>query len=369
MTHFYKLPKKLSDLKGFFDNPMIQFKEEVVDGVTLVTPVYMIANADLWKIPYALELRGHVYRKDTGELISAALPKFFNVGENEYTMKHVLPWDKVDNVSLKVDGSLITFAIINGKVYAKTKKSFYSDVAKKAQHFLETTPEGNAIVCEVFNTMRFGDYSPIYEFFHPEFRIVINYGDKPSMKFLGNRDMVTGQWIPKKHSSDIDLNDISVKTIGDELEFREETEEGIEGYVIQFEDGRIVKSKNLWYKRNHHVKTDLRERDIAELAALEQLDDVKSTIVEAGMELDKVEEIESLVAKMISGLRVEVEEISNYAKIAYPIAKDAAIQYKNHPLFGMIMRSYRDQEVDYVDYFLKNYLKSFNLICVYNPAF
>ena len=339
---FYQLPKNLSDLDHFRSNPMVQFKDENVGGLDIVIPCYMIADADFWKQPFALELRGHVFRKDTGELISAALPKFFNVGENEYTQKHNLPWDAVCSIMDKRDGSMLTPCIINGKIYWKTKKSFYSDVAIIAQKWWDERIDADSNVALIKEWAAKG-VSPVYEFWHPEWQIVLNYGDEPSMFCLGYRDMNTSAWIPLVGHTPGSIDEVinfpgGCKT----LEEFQETAEGVKGYVIQFADGRVVKAKTKWYLQQHRVRTDLRERDIAELAALEKLDDVKSVVSEAGMDMSLVENIERRVAISIAAISCEVKAlVAEARKAGLPTPKEVAVAYKSHPHFGMIMREWR----------------------------
>lgn len=358
---FYQLPKNLSDLDHFRSDPRVQFKEENVGGVDVITPVYMIADAQFWKTPMALELRGHVFRKDTGEMISAALPKFFNVGENDYTQRHDLPWDEVVSVADKVDGSMITFALIGDKVYAKTKKSFYSDVAIEAQKYIDSD-EAIHQRSNIKTMLRYGA-SPIYEFWHPEWQIVLNYGDHPVMKYLGIRDMKDSEWVPATEQV------IGGFAIIADLEHYQNTVEDVEGIVVQFKDGRVVKWKTKWYCMQHNVRTDMRTRDVAEMAALETLDDVKALVVESGMDLSKIEEIEAEVSRIIAEVQWTVEMIVESAKKTCATAKDCAHTFKDDEYFAMIMRGYRGQEIDYVAHFLKYHLKSFALNCVYNSRF
>lgn len=379
---FYKLPKNLSDLSHFFDNQMIQFKEETVGGVDVIIPCYMIATPELWQQPFALELRGHVFRKDTGELISAALPKFFNIGENAWTQRADLPWSKGVCAHNKLDGSMLTFAVINDKVYAKTKKSFYSEVAKDAQAFIDR-PENERIRETIKDSLRLG-ISPVYEFFHPNWPVVIEYADEPKLFYLGYREMRDsiseqsgknwrGYWFPSNTDaieSSFNPWNHDCNFLGSELEKWQNSCVGEEGVVLQFIDGRVAKAKTLWYLQQHRVKTEMRERDIAELAAQEKLDDVKSLVTEAKLDLTKLEAIETRVAEIIAERRHEVQTVmAEVRKAHFPTPKEVALAYKNHPLFGSIMTEFRGGEVDYVDWFLKNRLRDFSLRCVYNENF
>lgn len=96
---------KLSDYpQELRDNPMIKFKEELVGGQEVVIVSYMVADSDLWKIPFSKETRGNTFDKETGRCISRSLPKFFNLGECEETLIHNLPWNEDYEVTTKIDG-------------------------------------------------------------------------------------------------------------------------------------------------------------------------------------------------------------------------------------------------------------------------
>ena len=126
----------LKDFDYLREEKSVQFKEEIVDGVSLITVCYMISNDKLWNMPLGRECRGHSFRKDTGEIVSLAYNKFFNISEKEETQLNNINWNDDYEATSKVDGSLITFALINNKVVCKTKKSYYSDVAILANKFL-----------------------------------------------------------------------------------------------------------------------------------------------------------------------------------------------------------------------------------------
>ena len=358
----YKLPMNLTDLDHFRTDKRVQFKEENVGGLDVVIPCYAIADSDFWKLPYAIEMRGHVYRKDTGELVSAALPKMFNCGENADTLRDNLPWGEVSCVSDKIDGSMISFIEVDGKLYAKTKKSFYSDVAVLAQEYVDA--QSDEWKSNIIQSLHSKD-SPIMEFFHPDWQIVLNYGSEPTMKYLGIRDMLRSEWLPSSNITHANQLDI-VKN----LESYQEGLEGIEGYVIKFIDGRVIKAKTLWYILQHRCRTQMRVRDVAELAALEKLDDVKSLVSESGLDLSLIEKIESDVSQMISNIRYEVETIANSGIERGFDAKTMSFKFKGHLYFGLIMLQYRGKDPDYVEWFLKNCLKKyFGLSNVYNSKF
>lgn len=378
------IPQNLKDIEHFRSDPRVQFKEEIIGGVEVVIPCYMIADASFWDLPYARELRGHTYRKDTGELIGVAFHKFFNVGEREETQFDKINWNNVVDYTFdKMDGSMINAVVlfskdrITAEVFFKTKKSFYSDVALEFTKWFWEQPKADEWADGIVELAENG-FSPIFEFFHPEWQIVINYGE-PHMWWLNTRywdngkyyDGITNNPLPDMPKAPMEIWDVKA-----DMADRQQTVEGVEGWIVyDHAKNELYKVKTKWYLQQHKVRTQMRERDVAELAALEKLDDVKSLVSDAGLDLSKIEVIEKSVSDDIGSIRRNVEfcvdqtawEEVRGRKIT---AKEMADMYKNHVLFGIIMTKFRGKEPNYVDYFLRNILKvKYGLKNVYNEKF
>ena len=68
--------------------------------------------------------------------------------------------------------------------------------------------------------------------------------------------------------------------------------EGIEGYIIRFDDGHMVKCKGEWYLRIHKTKDNLlHEKNIIELLIEEKMDDAKAFMLDDDRK--RVEEFET----------------------------------------------------------------------------
>lgn len=127
----------LQELKlQFGSDKRVVFKEEIVDSETFTIVFYQIADNQFWEQPFATEVRGHVF-DSTGKCVSAALEKFFNLNEQKNTQQDVLDFTNCVSYE-KEDGSQITTLVLNDKVYLKTKKTFYSDVAINANKNIKT---------------------------------------------------------------------------------------------------------------------------------------------------------------------------------------------------------------------------------------
>jgi T4 RnlA family RNA ligase len=365
-------PSKLSNLDHLREYEMIKFKEETLLGKKFTIVSYMIASPGLWKVPQALECRGITYN-EAGECCSVGFEKFFNVGENEENQEHNLLNNAFAVVMDKRDGSMITPILINDEVFFKTKKSFYSDVAKNANK--NSTIEVEALSHYLLKR----GLCPIFEYTDRDNKIVIDYGEKPTWTLLAVRDMTTGGYcsphLVGKLCEEYGVNGIEVVS----LKFtdilatgREKT--GVEGWVLWFirdqgskpdlRVGKRVKLKTQWYLNLHRVNTELRERDVVEMILDETIDDIKSAVTAAGHKLDPIEGLEMQVAQVISDLKHGVDlYVKEWGHLD---RKEFAVKFKHEQFFALLMRAYIGQEPNYIEYFRKHYLPDYSLRTMYS---
>lgn len=355
----------IQDLNHLRSNSMIRFKIEEVSGVPVEIVSYMVGNKELWDDSAALETRGNVYDIKTGNCICACFPKFFNVNEREDVNEKYVE-DHVVSVFEKRDGSMITPVLIDDQIYWKTKKSFFSSVALLAQSLVPKNVELFSLWCQT------RQYTPIFEFTHPETRIVLEYNDEPNFTLIAIRKNDTGQflswWYVKSLANIFSVNtvkqyDMTWEKLMDDVE----SKTGIEGYVLLLGDGRRVKLKTKWYLSMHRIMTELRERDVAEAVLDETIDDMKSLVASQGKDILPIEKIEQQVTEEISEYREQVKQIvSQYSDKSI---KEVAIEMKGHPLFKMIMSEKRGMDGNYIEFWKRNRLQDFSLRCIFNQNF
>ena len=364
---------KLADLRHLEFEPMVRFKEEIVEGESYTIVSYMISEKELWDAPLALEIRGITFHTATGQCVCRPFEKFFNVGERQDTATSLIKGE-IESVFYKRDGSMITPVLLpSGKIVFKTKKSFYSDVAVLAN---EIVPDQVLKCCELLLSM---GYTPIWEFTHPDHKIVINYQGERHFTLLAARHIESGRYmkysdicqLQQSMGCDDAFNNFSiigaVDKTWDEIEDSIANDTGIEGYVLLLKNGTRVKYKTKWYLSLHRTMTELRYRDIAEAVILETVDDVKSLVASQGIDILKIEEIEAQVNSELKFIRNEVQmAVHNFIGETF---KDIALQLNGSPYFGMVMRELRGQRVDYIDFWKKHYLKKYSLRVVYNDSF
>jgi RNA ligase len=343
--------------------PEIRFMPQP-DGTTIVC--YLIADNTTFDSPWARECRGITFDAD-GRLICRPLHKFFNLGENEESLPGKLPWNELSSVMEKVDGSMLTPYLWNGKLRWKTKKSAESDVAKLAEAYAQSRPE----IVRFCETTLAAGYTPIFEFTAPEARIVVAY-PASQLTLLHVRHMYTGAYVPLHNpegglsrqaldiETDYGIRVVPAYSVGDwpQLQHGLETLKNMEGYVIAF-GTHMLKVKGEWYRAAHRVVSFIRERDVAAFVVDERLDDIMSVLREVGAELSAVQEVARRVVSHIVSIQQEVESIASGFKGAEP--RLIAAELATHPLRGLVLSHHRGQEVDYLTYFRKNHLKQYPL--------
>jgi len=355
----FKTIRHISDVE-----PAVAGKKEIrflsqPNGITL--GCYLFMDSKTFDSPEALECRGIAFDRD-GHIVSRPLHKFFNVGEKEWLAPDRLASrDDIVAIYDKLDGSMVATAWVDDQRKWRSKKSFNSDVVKLARQLLDQ-PEHGRISAFAKEVARAG-LTAIFELTHPDARIVVAQ-DQPELRLLHVRDNLTGQYVmldPGHAIHDlIASHGILLVHRFDGLSLSAAIEsladmQGREGYVVQFANGDMVKVKCPWYLRIHRSLSFLRERDIAWLALNEELDDVKGALVEAGIDLAAVNEVEARLKTMLSGFLDEIEAI--WERDRDLDRKSFALANKDHPLFGLAMQRYLGKEVTLLDWYGRTRLK------------
>jgi T4 RnlA family RNA ligase len=258
----------------------------------------------------------------------------------------------------------------DGSVKMKTKKTFTSNEAITATQLLHAVDNGQVELEWVKKVLSMG-FTPTFEFTSPRFPIVIKY-DKEELTLLHVRENASGRYLTEGElvalvpPFPIVTNLIEHFKVGigggfsrvdwDLLKEAQETMEGLEGWVIQFKDGNMVKLKTKWYSELHHAVTFTRWRDIARVVCEDKSDDLKGAFAMTGRSIEPILQVERWISGQINLSRgaavMHAEAGIKYGKTA----KEMAMLNKDHPLFGQIMRIFRGQEVDWMDWYVKNRL-------------
>ena len=218
------------------------------------------------------EVRGLIFSLD-GKLISRPFHKFFNVNEREETQESVIQ-ELMSNSSYtimrKEDGSMVRPLIIDKKVVLGTKMGHYTDVAKEATKLLT---EGQKFWLE--HEILAGN-TPILEYVGPENKIVLQYNE-PKLILLNIRHNLTGKYF-KYLPNYIPFECVKYYN-STELSFSEYVKDvrgriDVEGDILQFDNGHMIKIKADQYVLMHKTKDDIRsDKNITELYMKNELDD------------------------------------------------------------------------------------------------
>lgn len=377
----------ITDLLPYIEsNP--QFRVQVQpNGMTVVC--YMLQDEDTFRgehEDYYKECRGITFGPD-GRVVSRTLHKFQNVGENDSTQPDMIPWSDITRIMDKRDGSMITFVEVNGDIVAKTKKTFTSNEAIAATEFLHKDPDRVAWVRAILNA----GFTPTFEWTSPRFPIVLLY-EKDELTILQIRENISGRylteteirfWLPtfKPNLFPIVENLIEEFTdmfggIGDgedntahflkcaswqKLRDAAETREGIEGWIVQTDDGQMWKVKTKWYVNLHHSVTFTRWRDIARSVLADESDDLKAAFALTGRSLAPIIEVETKINRELRIIEDAVELHVQNGKALGRTQKDMALAFKGHELFGFVMGAFVGKTPDYRGWYLKDKIRTWSL--------
>jgi RNA ligase len=313
----------------------------------------MISGADTFSCNLTRECRGVTFFD--GKVAGRPLHKFFNLNERPETQHAAIDWAKAVRVMDKRDGSLIHTVHAPGSgFWFKSKKSFDSDVALRAAEWSVSRPN-LAETCSALSA----DHTLIFEWTAPESRIVIDYA-APELRLLHVRENASGRYF---NSAEVAataercgiaaVDEVPLSELPAILDYLG-TVEGVEGWVVQFADGDMLKLKTKWYLDRHHCMTALRRRDVAKAVLTEAVDDIRSLLVGSGIDVSPIDAIERQVLDVVRCLRVEVDEL--HAGTLGMDRKSIALKHREHRLFSLLMHKVSGKEPDVSGYFAKHIL-------------
>lgn len=250
---------------------------------------YMVAMNDTFPFVFTeadairRECRGLLFYPD-GRIMSRRLHKFFNINERDETQFNAIDFTQPHVILEKLDGSMITPVFTNDGIRWGTKMGI-TEVSMQAEEFVAKHPQYEQFArwCEDKP-----GYTPIFEWCSRQQRIVVDY-PQDRLVLIAARRKDSGvyaslQWLQEYG----DMFDIEVvKTYSGSAKsmahLMDETKdaEGIEGYIIRFDDGHMVKIKAADYLRKHKTKDAISlEKNIISLLVNEQMDDVKAFLLD-----------------------------------------------------------------------------------------
>ncbi len=302
---------------------------------------YRLCPPPLFELPIeskphlkAHEMRGLTFVSGTRYLL---LDKFFNLNQTECSQYTILKDLPIKEITLKEDGSLISFVKLpNNKIIARSKGSFISEQAFEANKIYE----GNNQIKNLVEYCLNNNIIPIFEYTSPKNRVVVKYS-QTNLVLIKLRNNINGEYIPINELPKGLLDGITiVKTINatlDELIEKCETDTGYEGYVVEFNSGKMIKLKLNEYRNLHKLYTeDLHREDvIINLIINEQIDDILCQLEEGDETKIMVNELITIVNNCINNDFVNLKEL---LKEYNGNKKDFAIKNCKNNHFSMAMK-------------------------------
>ena len=254
------------------------------------------------------ECRGLLFYPN-GTIMARRYHKFFNVNERDETQAHLLDLNRPHVILEKLDGSMIT-PVWDGAVRWGTKMGI-TDVAKPVEQFVAKHPKYVKLAEDCYER----SLTPIFEWCSRQQRIVIDYPED-RLVLTAIRRNVRGEYITYDElkswgrSYDVEV----VRAFEGNLENMERLltdtrdVEGMEGWIIRFDDGEMHKIKGEWYCRIHKTKDNLTlEKNVVELLINEKIDDAKAFMLE-----DDRKRVEAFEEKFWTGLAAQVAGYERY---------------------------------------------------------
>lgn len=230
------------------------------------------------------ECRGLKFDKN-GFILARPYHKFFNINEKNETKLDSLDFSKKHILLEKLDGSMIHPIKVDAHydkdhVFRMCSKMGITDVSMNAEVFIsKNTNYHNFIV----NCLK-ENVTPIFEWCSRKNRIVIDYPED-RLVLTAIRENSTGKYysyesmknISKEMNIDL-VQEIEIEDIRKIVEFTKDKKD-LEGYVIRFDDGHMLKIKADDYLRMHKAKDSLtHEKNVIYVIFNDLYDDFRSAL-------------------------------------------------------------------------------------------
>lgn len=282
--------------RGWFT--VIQYVVNMEDTFPTITKQTNPKHLDQYRL--LREGRGIVF-DDRGDILSRALHKFFNLNERHETQERQIDFSKPHSILEKLDGSYIRplWNRMDERFWLATKMGV-TDVAKQAQEFIKDKPRYE----EFFQHCHENGLSPAFEWCSDQNRIVISYPED-RLVLIAIRETVSGKYLQRHRmtAAAIAYNIPFVKEYGTEKEIKKflstvNDHTDIEGFIVRFDDGHMIKIKTDQYLIKHKSKDiAASKRRIIEHVLNETIDDIKPRLIP--IDLERVEAVEKEVAEVV----------------------------------------------------------------------
>ncbi|GAB6013143.1 hypothetical protein [Viscerimonas tarda] len=148
----------------------------------------------------------------------------------------------------KIDGTMVILYWINNNPYLATQRSFTNVRAKIATEILYEK------YSDIFNKLN-RNYTYVFEAVYPETKVLIDYGDMRDLFLIGMIDKDNGKLLPLDNIGFPLAHDYTseyghIKNFNSLMELNLPNKEG---FVIQYDNGDLIKIKFPWYLEAHRL--------------------------------------------------------------------------------------------------------------------
>lgn len=276
------------------------------------------------------ECRGIIFDSETGRIIRRPYHKFFNVDEREETQAHRVNLGEKHVILEKLDGSMIVPFIARGELLWGTKMG-ETEVAKSVEEFVKNNPQ----YIELASMFIHSGWSPIFEWCSRKQRIVLDYKED-RLILTAVRNMLSGYYMSlETMMNEITFAELDIPVVRafepqeDMKNFQDyvRDQEELEGYVIRFADGHMLKLKCHWYIQIHKAKEAiLWDRHVVNMIIRTELDDVKAHLLEE--DRNRLIVFENKIVGHIDRLADELLDLCDYYREDLKVdRKEFALKY------------------------------------------
>jgi RNA ligase len=287
------------------------------------------------EIKIVRECRGLIFDAKTGQIIARGYHKFFNVNERDEVWETKIDLKKPFIVVEKLDGSMLRPVRPfdkrgpNDPIHWGTMMG-WTEIAAKVDDFVNKSALGYKDLvyhCESVNM------TPIFEWCSRKQPIVIDYA-QDALTLTGMRHNVTGEYVSYAQLVNIgeDFNVPVVQTLNKKVtdikSFIKYVRgiKNMEGYIIRWDDGHMVKLKGDEYCFLHNSKEVIQqEKDVVQKIVEKKADDLLPALDKA--DALAITNFQADFHRNVSAYAKNVLDQVNELKLIYPTKKQFVLEF------------------------------------------
>jgi len=295
----------------------------------------------------AWELRGLTFVNDKRFL---AIHKFFELNQAPGWMEEDLINKKVIKVQEKIDGTFLHPVLIDGEIYFKSKLSFDSIQAKRANEIIKQNKNLKEYILKKFKENKIA----LFEYISPKTQVVMDYGVE-KLILIQVRDLNTGEYDLEfeKEAEKFNIECAPVCEPKHLKYFLEEKEVCVskEGWILIFEDKKFVKVKTKEYLKRHEILGDLRENVIIQKILNNEYSNLEKILNKKSEKYEFVNSVKKSFDNKFNNLKRDIKKALKLTK------KELKKNFSNHPYYEIIAICKKNNSLTPLNEWLKEHTK------------